>query len=101
MIGIYCARTHGTRNDLCDTCRALQQYALKQTENCRFGNDKPVCSACPVHCYKRDMRQQIREVMRYAGPRMITRHPYYAIMHLFDKRRDEIFQDKFKTYPIK
>ena len=32
-------------------------------------------------------REFAREVMRYAGPRMMTRHPYLALMHLVDGRR--------------
>jgi len=32
----------------------------------------------------------VRKVMRYAGPRMIWKHPYLAIMHiLVDSRRNE------------
>jgi hypothetical protein len=35
------------------------------------------------------MREKIKEVMRYAGPRLIYRHPILAIRHLLDglKRR--------------
>lgn len=29
----------------------------------------------------------MREVMRFAGPRMLARHPWLAIMHLIDDRR--------------
>jgi hypothetical protein len=28
-----------------------------------------------------------REVMRYAGPRMLSRHPWLALMHFFDTLR--------------
>jgi hypothetical protein len=35
------------------------------------------------------MRQRIRAVMRYAGPRMLLRHPGMAIMHLFDGARKQ------------
>ncbi|MFA5183020.1 MAG: nitrous oxide-stimulated promoter family protein [Syntrophales bacterium] len=85
MIGIYC-RDHHPNNDLCPDCRQLLEYAEKRTNSCPFGKDKPVCADCPVHCYKPEMRKRIREVMRYAGPRMICRHPLLAIRHLLDKR---------------
>lgn len=101
MIGMYCRNFHQGDVYSCDFCKPLLAYAERQTENCKFGKEKPVCSACPVHCYKREMRSKIREVMRFAGPRMIIRHPYYAIMHLLDKRKDETSQHKFKTYTIK
>lgn len=101
MIGLYCNRFHRPKGDLCQDCTELQHYALGQTENCRFGSEKPVCSACPVHCYRRDMRDRIREVMRYAGPRMIWRYPRLAFLHMVDRKRDEIIQSKFNTYNIK
>ena len=100
MIGMYCGHHH-TRAGLCESCSGLKDYAMKQTANCRFGQEKPVCSACPVHCYKRDMREHIRDVMRFAGPRMIWRHPAYAVTHLIDKKKDEINQVRFKAYNIK
>jgi hypothetical protein len=34
------------------------------------------------------MSDKIRTVMRYAGPRMLLRHPILAIGHLLDGRRD-------------
>ncbi|GAB4373844.1 MAG: nitrous oxide-stimulated promoter family protein [Spirochaetales bacterium] len=63
----------------------LIDYALNRLESCRFGEDKPTCSRCPVHCYRSDMRERIRAVMRYAGPRMLVYHPLLAILHLKDK----------------
>jgi hypothetical protein len=30
------------------------------------------------------MRERVREVMRYAGPRMLLHHPWLAICHLVD-----------------
>jgi hypothetical protein len=38
------------------------------------------------------MREQVKTVMRYSGPRMSYRHPYLAMRHLLDRRKgpDEI-----------
>jgi hypothetical protein len=33
------------------------------------------------------MRERIREVMRYAGPRMPLRHPILSIFHFIDGKR--------------
>jgi hypothetical protein len=33
------------------------------------------------------MREQVRVVMRRAGPRMLLRHPLLGIRHLLDGRR--------------
>ena len=43
------------------------------------------CKNCPVHCYKPEMREQIRIVMRWAGPRMLFYKPIAAIKHLLGK----------------
>ena len=48
--------------------------------------NKTFCSNCKVHCYKPDMREQIRRVMRYSGPRMIKTHPILAIRHLIESK---------------
>jgi hypothetical protein len=87
MIGIYCRGHHDTRRELCEECAALREYAFARLGRCRFGEGKPTCANCPIHCYKPAMREQVRTVMRYAGPRMLTRHPILAIHHLRDGRR--------------
>ena len=72
---------------LCPECAALLDYALRRLDSCRFGNGKPSCRKCPVHCYRADMRERIRTVMRWAGPRMIFRHPIAATRHLLRELR--------------
>lgn len=84
MIKLYCREQH-QQQELCETCETLNEYALKRIDYCRLLPDKPVCSICPVHCYKADFREQVRKVMRYSGPRMMLYHPWLAIMHLIDK----------------
>ncbi|MBC7294140.1 MAG: nitrous oxide-stimulated promoter family protein [Thermoleophilia bacterium] len=73
--------------ELCPHCTDLLAYAEARLARCRFGEDKPVCSQCPVHCFKPTRREEIRVVMRYVGPRMARRRPYLALMHLWDRRR--------------
>lgn len=88
MLQIFCAHHHGQApTTLCPECRALYDYALSRLEHCPFLDAKPACSHCQVHCYSRGMRQRIQAVMRYAGPRMLLRHPVLALWHLFDRRR--------------
>ncbi len=87
MIRIYCAGQHGTRGDLCADCEELLAYAHERLIKCRFGAEKPTCANCPVHCYKPTMRERIRAVMRYAGPRMSYRHPILTLYHFLDGRR--------------
>ena len=84
MIGLYCRDHHSPQAGLCADCTALQEYALARLEKCRYGADKPKCSACTTHCYKPAMRDAVRAVMRYAGPRMIVKHPVLALGHTVD-----------------
>ena len=87
MIRCYCRDHHATRTTLCQECRGLLDYATVRLDRCRFGSEKPVCVKCPVHCYQRARREQIRAVMRYAGPRMLWQHPILSLRHWLDGRR--------------
>jgi hypothetical protein len=84
MIEMYCQGHHHVKDDLCGDCLELASYANSRLDKCRFGEGKPICANCPVHCYKRDMREKIRTVMRYSGPKMTFRHPILGIRHLLD-----------------
>lgn len=81
MIALYCKHHHGGKK-LCEDCKELAEYCAARLDHCKFGEDKPTCKKCTVHCYKPDMRERIRTVMRYAGPRMILHHPIEAIRHM-------------------
>lgn len=87
MLKIYCRGRHGTARGLCDECGDLWSYVTKRIEHCPFSLDKPTCLNCTVHCYKPDMRERIRDVMRYAGPRMPWRHPILSIFHFIDGKK--------------
>lgn len=82
MIRLYCRKKEG--NDaLCVSCRELLSYAHSRLDRCRFGAQKPTCRKCPIHCYRPDMKDRIRAVMRWSGPRMLLYHPMAAIKHLW------------------
>jgi len=88
MVRIYCrGHDHGGLSPLCAECAALLEYATRRLERCVFGDAKPTCTNCLVHCYSADMRQQVRVVMSWAGPRMVWRHPVLSFFHLLDGRR--------------
>ena len=88
MIAIYCGKKHG-RKTLCPQCAALEAYARQRSDNCPFMETKTFCSNCKVHCYKSDMREKIREVMRFSGPRMIFHHPVMAIRHVIESKKEK------------
>lgn len=89
MIALYCKKKHHTKDGLCSECAALDAYARERSDKCPFMETKTFCSNCRVHCYKKNMREQIRQVMRFSGPRMIFRHPVAAISHVVETKKEK------------
>ena len=89
MIRLYCRKKHGTGAQLCESCAALEAYAKKRSDLCPFMETKTFCSNCSVHCYQPEMRENIREVMRFSGPRMMLVHPVMAIRHLIESKKEK------------
>ncbi len=89
MIELFCKNHHGLAVNNCSTCSELQNYALDRLENCPFHEGKTSCKNCPIHCYKPGIKEEIKQVMRYSGPRMMLRHPILTMFHFSDKRRKE------------
>jgi hypothetical protein len=88
MLRMYCRAHHAPPGSgLCPECTELHDYAQRRLERCVFGEDKPTCANCTVHCYKAVMRERVRQAMMWAGPRMLWRHPVLAIRHIIDGRR--------------
>ncbi|SKC17544.1 Uncharacterized protein YgbA [Kosakonia radicincitans] len=65
----------------------LYAYAEKRLDKCVFGEEKPACKQCPVHCYQPAKREEMKQIMRWAGPRMLWRHPVLTVRHLIDDKR--------------
>lgn len=91
MVALYCADNHEAASrtktaycgeHVCADCAAIEAYALLRTERCRRMDVKISCEKCGNHCYPPEKREKIRAIMRYAGPRMLGRHPLAAIRHL-------------------
>ena len=89
MIRTYCRHKHGTKCNLCPECQSLLDYAMFRSDKCPFMETKTFCSNCRVHCYKPDMREKIRIVMRFSGPRMIFSHPIMALRHVIESKREK------------
>lgn len=90
MIALYCGGKHHTRvGELCPECQKLNDYARLRSDKCPFMETKTFCSNCKVHCYQPQMREQIRQVMRYSGPRMIFHHPIMATRHLIESKKEK------------
>lgn len=89
MIALYCKKKHGNKKVLCEQCKALEDYAKMRSDKCLFMETKTFCSNCKVHCYQPAMREKIREVMRFSGPRMIFTHPIIAIKHVIETKKEK------------
>lgn len=88
MVEIYCEDHHGAvEPEACPDCQEFLAYAERRLEKCPYGEGKPTCARCPVHCYKRVQREKARAIMRYSGPRMVWRHPWLSVLHVVDKLR--------------
>lgn len=87
MVAIYCHAHHAMRQGLCQECKTLLDYAETRLDRCPYGQQKPTCNQCPIHCYKPEQKEQMRQVMRFSGPRMLLPHPILAIRHLLHEKR--------------
>ena len=96
MITLYCNKQHKTkRGTRCPDCERLLAYAWQRIDHCPFIEEKTFCSKCKVHCYRPDMREKIRELMRWSGPRMIFHHPVMALRHLMGSKREKKVWDLY------
>lgn len=82
MIVLYC-RHHLGQDKMQGEFELLAEYACQRLDHCQFGENKMSCKKCPVHCYAPQKRQQIQEVMRWAGPRMIVYAPGDTLFHIW------------------
>lgn len=73
MIALYQRRCPGALADNAHY-QALNAYADKRLDKCVFGENKPACKQCPVHCYQPAKREEMKQIMRWAGPRMLWRY---------------------------
>jgi hypothetical protein len=91
MLEIWCEahllHVRSRYGEVCAGCEELLEYASYRLAKCPYGEEKPACKKCPIHCYTRDKRDHMREVMRFAGPRMLLRHPILAFRHIQDEKR--------------
>lgn len=85
MIDIYYSKHKTPKIDK----EKLLSYSQLRLDVCRFGEEKPTCKQCPVHCYRPEYKEQMKEVMRYSGPRMTLYHPILAIKHLIKENKSK------------
>jgi len=96
FVEVYCSGTHGMalRSDfslpeelgqrrLCNDCSEFMSYAIARRQNCPLESEKPTCKNCRIHCYAAPQRAQVREIMSYAGRRLVMRGRIDYLWHYF------------------
>ncbi|HBX49545.1 MAG TPA: nitrous oxide-stimulated promoter family protein [Bacteroidales bacterium] len=91
MFQMHCTHFHSHDKKLCPDCQTLAMYAEQRIKNCVFGNNKPTCKKCPVHCFNSKMREKIKSIMRWSGPKMIYKHPFLCLKHMIQSFRFSSF----------
>ncbi len=101
FVEVYCHSHHADRSDrkdvdlkthdikeltgknvcLCPDCRKLLAHALVKRTVCPM-QPKPSCKHCPRHCYHPKYRQQIRDVMKYSGRKLVMHGRVDYLLHL-------------------
>lgn len=71
----------GRSLDLCPECARLCTHAFVKRLNCQC-DPKPQCKHCSVQCYHPEYQQQIREVMKYSGRKLVMRGRLDYLLHL-------------------
>lgn len=98
MVHLYCHRRHGMpKGQLCPDCKSLLSYAHLRSDKCPFMETKNFCSNCKVHCYRPEMREKIRKVMRFSGPRMLFIHPVMTIRHMVCSMKEKKIMKERKS----
>jgi hypothetical protein len=50
-----------------------------------------------VHCYQPVMKEKVKTIMRFSGPRLIYKSPVLALHHIFDGRKKPLTLNEFKN----
>jgi hypothetical protein len=67
---------------LCPDCIRLARYALAMRLRCPY-DPKPMCKKCPTHCYRRNYREKIREIMKFSGLYLVKHGRLDMLYHYF------------------
>ena len=79
----------GAKNSFARHAPRWTGMPVSAADRAPFMETKTFCSNCRVHCYRPDMREQIRQVMRFSGPRMLCCHPVMATRHVIETQREK------------
>lgn len=101
MVTIYCKTKHKTKKGLCPECTNFLEYAKTRLDKCPFKEEKSTCGKCLVHCYQPQMREKVKKIMRFSGPRMLVHSPILALLHLIDGRKKPLTLKEYREKKAK
>lgn len=81
MVMIYCDGHHKHTLSPCPKCQEVLDYSKFRTSKCPYIKKTLFCSNCPTPCYKPDMKEEMRVIMKYSGPRYFFKHPILVLKH--------------------
>ena len=88
FIAVYCRENHlkkgrkEYKDGYCKECYELLEYSLQRLHACPL-DPKPQCKHCKIHCYKPQMRQKIKEVMKFSGMYFLKHGRLDWVFHYF------------------
>ena len=82
MTEIYCHAHHNTKEGLCPECEEFYLYSVKRLACSPFGEKKPVCAKCNIHCYGKGYKERAKEIMAFSGPKLLLKHPILSMRHI-------------------
>ncbi|MDO5117593.1 MAG: nitrous oxide-stimulated promoter family protein [Eggerthellaceae bacterium] len=95
---IFCSSKHKEAEKdeagLCTQCRSTIEATLERTAICPYGHAGN-CQDCDIHCQRGEARERIREIMRYAAPRMTILHPLMTAEYLRKKVKGKRSETRF------
>ena len=62
MISLYSRHKTGTYK-LNGSYKELAEYCERRLDHCYWGNKKPSCKNCSIHCYNKAKREEIKKII--------------------------------------
>jgi hypothetical protein len=88
FVSIYCKKHHLENGveiykcNLCKDCYELLNYAYNKLSNCPL-DPKPMCKKCHIHCYSKQNREKIKEIMKFSGIYLIKHGRLDLLFHYY------------------
>lgn len=96
FVEVYCVGKHGDavrspfalpedlgQRKICTECADFMEYAVTKRIKCPLEAEKPSCKHCRIHCYAKEQRDKVREIMAYSGRKLMLRGRLDYVWHYF------------------